>query len=228
MEWKEHAIGIVAQVGAITQRRLINDYRLPAPLWSSAVDDKQLRRVESQYGTVLTLGRAGHALYPNAERLLGPAVAVDRAYQNDALGLLEKEGYRLQRRKYQRLKNGQLGSHATYAVLHLPEAEAEWRLDRWSTEFGRNRPGGEQLGLCLLYATIRNGGPGTAQIRALLKRHEQTIVEMAHPLIVAVPDLNAHRSLVREIQLQTGNPRCERGPRLRLIELPLPEIRKST
>ncbi|MBI0447142.1 hypothetical protein [Deinococcus sp. DB0503] len=127
----------IADAGALTTRRIVRECG-PRPNWQGALDRGALREVHTVYGPVLALTpKARERMAPRFDLpyLAGPSALADRAYQMDALSLLEEEGYTLARHEYKR--SGGVGRQAgttsqiVRTVLRVPrrieaQLEQDW------------------------------------------------------------------------------------------------------
>ncbi|WP_216322903.1 hypothetical protein [Deinococcus aestuarii] len=249
LELENAVLAKVLQAGALTTRRVIAEHG-PKPNWSRLLREGYLREVHTPYGAVLAVTPRAHGLnaekqvVPDAPYLTGPSAVADRAYQLDALALLEAEGYTLHRHEYKR--SGKVGyqagttSQIVRTVLRVPPAYAA-RLKDTESYFASGRyfvrrvlePEadqwgifGEVLGYPSLYASIGGGGIGLPRVRTLLRRHHLDIDNWRHPLILAVPEEGQLRSLLRVLEAERAqaNPRNVSSlyPRVRLLILPRP------
>ena len=104
----------VAQAGALTTRRIIQEFG-PKPNWQALLSGRTyLREYQTPYGAVLALAPQGRALAQQHQQrvpyLAGPSAVTDRAYQQDALTLLQHQGYEVARYIYK--KAGKVGGAA--------------------------------------------------------------------------------------------------------------------
>ena len=89
----------VARAGALTAAAITRQHG-PYPNWSPLITDGLLTSLATVRGAVLVLSPRGHALlqahgHGPHDRVTGVERAVDRSYQQDALALLQDEGYRV-------------------------------------------------------------------------------------------------------------------------------------
>lgn len=226
----------VMKAGALTVRRVIARHG-PKPNWQGLLKVGLLREYQTAYGAVLAGTRVAHQfnrhsnLIGHAPYLTGPASVVDRAYQMDALALLEAEGYTVGRHEYKR--SGKVGykagttSQIVRTVLRVsPKIEAQLRQDWDFMSAPRQTPWGiyaEALGYPSLYASISSGGLKLPRLRALYRQHRLHIHEWRHPLLLAVPEEGKMRAYIRSLEAERA--RIEASLRFEKLLFPYPLIR---
>ncbi|WP_216325967.1 hypothetical protein [Deinococcus aestuarii] len=249
LELENAVLAKVLQAGALTTRRVIAEHG-PKPNWSRLLREGYLREVHTPYGAVLAVTPRAHGLnaeqqiVPDAPYLTGPSAVADRAYQLDALALLEAEGYTLDRHEYKR--SGKVGyqagttSQIVRTVVRVPPAYAArlkdtesyfvrgHRIEREVLEPKADQWGSfeEMLGYPSLYASIGGGGIGLSRMRTLYRRHENDIHSWRHPLILAVPEEGQLRTFLRALEVERARTNdggvSSHYPRVRLLILPRP------
>lgn len=200
----------VITLGAVTTRRLISQYG-PRANWQRLVEGGYLREYHTVYGSVMGLGpvmysaRAKNTDVAELQEiayLTGPTTVADRAYQQDALHLMQERGYHLVEAEHKRTGKyvgAQVAAQWTRLRLRLPDLEMEDLTYHW----GRVRlpaqwtPTQHALGHPYLYASIASGGIKLPRVRALLRQHRTDIHTWRCPLIVVVPDEGDLRAFVR-------------------------------
>lgn len=183
----------VAQAGALTTRRVIRAHA-PKPAWLPLIEAGLVTPLATVRGETLVLSPLGHAHLKETgdthDRVIGVERAVDRAYQNDVLEVLEREGYRVTHRH---LQGGPLGhGRVVRYTLEVPPGQLEQLQEDWPTVHPAPRPGTfhEHLGRPSLYATCSRGGHSEKSVRELLERvHHRDLDVWRAPLIVVVPEL---------------------------------------
>lgn len=249
LELENAVLAKVLGAGALTTRRVVAEHG-PKPNWLGLFRKGYLREVHTPYGAVLAVTPRAHGLnvekqiVPDAPYLSGPSAVADRAYQLDALALLEAEGYTLARHEYKR--SGKVGyragttSQIVRTVLRVPPAYAD-RLRDTESYFAGGRyferevlePKADQwgiyeevLGYPSLYASIGGGGIGLPRLRTLHRRHEDHIHLWRHPLLLAVPEEGQLRSFLRVLEAKRARTDdggvSSRYPWVRLLILPRP------
>lgn len=220
----------VAYTGALTAAAVVRRHG-PRPAWHGLVASELLRPLRTLRGEVLVLSPRGHALleahgYGLYDRVTGVERAVDRSYQNDALAVLQAEGYRV---VHAHRQGGPLGhGRIVRYTLEVPPAQLVPLEDNWPGS-PPPLPGAafrEALGRPSLYATCSRGGRGRKAIQDLVECvHAHDIDTWRAPLLVVVPamspDLRAYlrrytaqrtTSLDRQFgpgRLHGGRPRYE-------------------
>lgn len=254
-EHKFRVLRDVRQHGALTTRRLVRDHG-PKMTWDALIRDGYLRTARTMYGEVVGLSKATYQFFryqnedaddPADQRvdyLTGPTLLADRAFQNDALEILEREGYRVIARQYVNKQkkvvgNGRPEGHIVSYMLRVPAHVAELMAQNkfpvkpfdWRQDYHHLG----QTGYPSLYASIGNGGIKSARLRALLRAHEEGPPAWKHPLIVALPQDHDTHDVLRHVALKHADSSSEGSgiwtgwsyikerqgiPRLRIIELP--------
>ncbi|QLG12182.1 hypothetical protein HLB42_16380 [Deinococcus sp. D7000] len=188
----------IARAGALTAAAITHRHG-PCPNWNALIKAGLLKRLDTvrgaTHGMVLVLSPQGHALLlANGlgpyDRVIGVERAVDRSYQQDALALLQGQGYRVIQPHRQ---GGPLG-HARIVryTVEVPAAQLAQLEDDWPSRPPPfpGQPFHESLGRPSVYATCSRGGRGRKAVQDLLERvHRQNIVTWRAPLIVFVPEL---------------------------------------
>lgn len=233
-----YALKAVGQAGALTSRRVQDEWG-PRPNWYRLITDGYLNESHTLYGPVLSLTTRGHKVLAVGEHrtlpyLTGPATVADRAYLNDAIQLMDDEGYTVERTEYKGAgglrHQGRYTDQVTRTILRVPpRIEAQLRRDWGFVHPLRPIPDGsypEQLGYPSLYASISSGGIGLARLKSLYRRHEYHIHDWRHPLIVAVPDEDKMRAFLRGLEAQARRLNGSQPPLgyglVRLLCLPMP------
>lgn len=234
----------VADAGAITTRRITEQVAI-RPNWYRLLEFQLLTELHTLYGAVLIIAVNRREQVQDLLGLTdmpyvaGPAVAADRAYQNDALQLLETEGYELDHCDYKRTAlNGIVKptSIVTRAVLRIPRSLEQLmkydypgqRVAPPQFDYLSGMP--EVYGYPSLYATVANGGVSLARLKRLYRSHEHDIHIWRHPLIVAVPDDRPYRAYLRKLDVERSiaeegaglYPLHYRYGLIRLLVLPIP------
>ncbi|WP_161882797.1 hypothetical protein [Deinococcus alpinitundrae] len=239
---EQTVLNAVSAAGALTSRRVRSEFG-PRPNWCRLITDGLLSETQTLYGAVLAATPRAHRLgrelgSPRFPYLTGPATVADRAYLNDALALLEAEGYTVERHGYKRAAGlAHQGTHTdqiVHTVLRVPKSVAGqlahdwgWVYDfkvRWDGSYD------QQLGYPRLYSSVGSGGIGLGRLKGLYRRHRLDIHVWRHPMLVVVPDRDRARAYLRRLEAErrlnaAWHPPT--GPRfpydlVRLVVLPLP------
>ncbi|GGO33899.1 hypothetical protein [Deinococcus humi] len=185
----------VAHAGALTAAAVTCRHG-PCPNWDALITDGLLTSLATVRGAVLVLSPTGHALLqahglgPH-DRVSGVERAVDRSYQQDALALLQGQGYRV---TYPHRQGGPLG-HARVVryTVEVPPAQLAQLEHDWPSQPPPfpGQPFHEALGRPSVYATCSRGGRGRKAVQDLAERvHHRHIDDVwRSPLIVFVPDM---------------------------------------
>ena len=205
----------VHYAGALTRRSLIRDYG-PYPNWQRLVVDGPLHEVATVYGTVICYSAQGYRWALTAgfadppSYLQGPSVVADRAYQHDAVHLLQSRGYQVHDCTYKRGRRP--GTYTDIVVNLTMRAPA----DRLVT---RTKPS-SRYGYPVLYAAVSGGGITPARLRSLLRHHGWDQIGWGHPLLIATPNVTALRPTLRRLAATQPSPIV---PAVELLDLPLPQ-----
>lgn len=220
--------------GAYTLRRLHAAHPEDTALqgWEELLNLGHLRIYHTLYGQVLGLTDTGRALARRTDTsvvyLSAPSSVANRAYQNDALLLLFREGYGYgldawqtrgaPRKQGPRKHTDEIIRHC----LRLPPAAMQRasELPYFGSHSVLSRPW-HRVGQPSLYATISNGGITRDQAQQYLRRHSSAMRAWRAPLHLAVPDparLECLCSWNTPRSLPYGH------PSVRLIHLPVPEL----
>lgn len=243
----------VARAGAVTTRRMINQYG-PKPNWIEAIRSGMLKEAQTDYGAVLTVSPAGrrdfHDMYPQTVAhipyIRAAGAAADRAFQMDAVAHLAEAGYTVAKYWYKKSRKNTKNTRPILytdqivcTVLRVPEplmALLESQFGGIARPYQPDRNGVYEpaLGHLTLYASVSNGGIGLSRLRALCEHHGKEFVWVRGPLLVAVPDVRPLAAYERQINERHRAGMAEevaRRPahlryipdRLKLLALPLPK-----
>lgn len=250
-EYRYRVLMKVAGLGALTTRRLVRDLG-PRVTWYPLIEGGYLKAVQTMYGEVVGLTddaytffhQKGHlSALPEEDHLpylRAPSSMADRAFQNDALERLSREGYRIQRIKFKKATGVSRGGETSQIVkvtLRLPPevasliGEEHGRIEPfdWSKDIFTQR------GYPDFYGTIANGGIKASHLRQLLKKDEFAPSTWRHPFVIALPEDHELRGTLRRIadefrDLETGASGLwtdwdyiearGRVPRFRILTLP--------
>lgn len=235
---QQYALNVVGQAGALTSRRVQVECG-PRPNWYRLITDRYLNESFTMYGPVLSLTTRGHkVLAVGGQRslpyLMGPATVADRAYLNDAIQLMDDEGYTVERTEYKRaggLKHqGRHTDQVTRTILRVPPRLEIQLRPRWGyvAAYNQNPDGSydEKLGYPSLYASISSGGISLERLKSLYRQHHLDIHDWRHPLIVAVPEEIKMRAFLRGLNAQERRISRSLGSLnyelVRLLCLPMP------
>ncbi|GGR07690.1 hypothetical protein [Deinococcus ruber] len=213
------ALHTVASAGALTTRRIQQQYRQPGVVFA-LLQSNLLRELKTPYGNVLVLGEAGRRMYQARELrvpyIQGPSAAADCAYFRDALLTLERQGYGLHSLEFKRkpphlvAATGQRHtSQIVFGYLRVPEDEMRsiYRSDASYAPGQERQPHRDRSGVTRhapgyprLYASISGGGIGPTQLRKLLdySRQGYDILTWRSPLLVVLPNDLRCRTILRK------------------------------
>lgn len=212
----------VHRTGGLTLRRLVADYG-PYPNWRSLIDQGLLVERATVYGPVVGYSSAGYrwaceSMPSRPAYLQGPGALADRAYQADAVALLQARGYEVVSVNYKRgRKPGTRTDHVVDMTLRAPLERVPDRRDSLRDDGLVWRP---TRGYPYLYASISGGGITPARLRALLKVHEFSPAAWGHPLLIATPNPAALRPMLRRLETARSTP----TPLVELLDLPVPQL----
>lgn len=215
----------VHRTGALTLRRLVADYG-PYPNWRGLVDRGLLVERATVYGPVVGYSLTGYrwaceSMPSRPAYLQGPGALADRAYQTDAVALLQSRGYEVVSVTYKRgRKPGTRTDHIVDMTLRAPLERVPNRRDSLRDDGVVRRP---TRGYPYLYASISGGGITPARLKALLKVHEFSPAAWGHPLLIATPDAAALRPMLRRREAARSTP----TPLVELLDLPVPPLVSS-
>ncbi|GGL89918.1 hypothetical protein GCM10010840_29910 [Deinococcus aerolatus] len=229
------AFWYLAARGALSAEHLdrsFNNYELDT-YWYGLNIAGLVRIYQSSYGPVVGLTDQGRAYaritLPSVPFLNAPASVANRAYLNDALELLYRQGYKPSddpptSRRYPHSPTGRTHTDEIIScTVRIPDnayANVSYRPSRGSHSVLYNpytRPGQPRL-----YASIANGGITPKQGETYLKRHKHHITSWQTPLLLVVPNPAPFESLLAR-QHKVGG--IAHHPTLRLITLPVPQPR---
>ena len=212
----------VHHTGALTLRRLVADYG-PYPNWRGLLDTGLMVERATVYGAVVGYSVAGYrwaceSMPSRPAYLQGPGALADRAYQADAVALLQARGYEVVSVAYKRgRKPDTRTDHIVNMTLRAPLERVPDRRDSLRDDGLVWRP---TRGYPYLYASISGGGITPARLRALLKVHEFSPAAWGHPLLIATPNPAALRPMLRRLETARSTP----TPLVELLDLPVPQL----
>ena len=216
---QDAALHTVATAGALTTRRIQQQYRQPGVVFA-LLQSHLLRELKTPYGDVLVLGKAGRCLYQAREMrvpyIQGPSAAADCAYFRDALLTLERQGYTLHSLEFKRKPPHLMAatrqrhtSQIVFGYLRVPEDEMRriYRSDASYVPWQERQPHQDRVGVMRhapgyprLYASVSGGGIGPTQLRKLLDHSQQgyDMQTWRSPLIVVLPSDLRCRTILRK------------------------------
>lgn len=220
----EQAVVVEVQRTGARTRRSLTELCGPLPNWQRLLTLGLLVERATVYGPVIGYSLAGYrwarAAFDQAPAYLqGPSALADRAYQMDALTLLQARGYAPARVIYKRgTKAGTRTDHIVYLAMRAP-------LDRVPDRRERETYNGQlwtyTRGYPYLYATVSGGGITPARLRGLIKQHFRAPSAWGHPLLIATPNVAALRSTLRRVEAGRGEGLM---PHVELLDLPAPDL----
>jgi hypothetical protein len=215
---EQRLLDLLSYIGPLTTRRIIRGN--PKPNWMRLLTRRIVVEHHTAYGRVIAPSRATYDAYRQAGKvmpyLLAPGSAADRAFQSDAIKLLQTQGYQVSRAEYKgsRHRNGKKTSQVLYFEMRTPQAvRGSWKSPTFHHFWEHAR------GYPYLYASVANGGIKISQLRALVHKHHMHQITWHHPLIIAVPDAGPLRAYHRQIEAKQDP---DFGRKLQIIELPPP------
>ncbi|MCD0155878.1 MULTISPECIES: hypothetical protein [unclassified Deinococcus] len=185
---------------ALTIRTAIDIFG-PRPNWQALIQERHLVEVRTVYGAVLGLSGASHDRLGIKDRVTSPSTLCDRAYMNDAVISLRKQGYTPLGGEYKQGKKG--GGHITRYRMRVPPEQLAiaHRLAGNRKPYAKHLDGTytEGPGHPWLYARCSGGGIKLPMLKELLQRHHHDLDAWWSPLIIVVPAEGNIREHLRAI-----------------------------
>lgn len=219
---EQSALNIVQRSGAVTIR-VLTAHLGPRTNYDYLFESRLLVERATVYGSVVGYSAAGYRwaeeTFGQAAYLQGPSALADRAYQIDALTLLQARGYEAVRAVYKR--GTKAGTYTDHIVRLVVRAPLDRVPDRRETESYDGRIWAYTRGYPYLYATVSGGGITPTRLNALLKQHLRAPSDWGHPLLIATPDPEALRATLRRREARRGE---DQMPLVELLDLPVPDL----
>lgn len=196
---EQRLLDLLSYIGPLTTRRIIRGN--PKPNWMRLLTRRIVVEHHTAYGRVIAPSRATYDAYRQAGKvmpyLLAPGSAADRAFQSDAIKLLQTQGYQVARAEFKHSRHG--GGQRTDQVLHLVMQTPQAVREDWAAPTFKHF-WSQQRGYPYLYASVANGGIKISQLRALVRKHHMDRIAWRHPLIIAVPDAEPLHAYHRQLE----------------------------